>query len=198
MTAGRKIITSSQDWCTPKKYVDAVRLFFHGKIGLDPCSNRQSIVHAATEYLPPRTDGLEETWDYKTIYINPPYGIDKERGTSIRDWLRRCCDARLAHGSEVLALVPVATNTGHWKKYVFGRANSVCFLADTRLKFVIEGNGDTKGAPMACAIVYWGVDNERFYDIFSKFGAVVDVTNLIAKKWKSPDMDRGRRGERSR
>jgi hypothetical protein len=28
-------------------------------------------------------DGLLEEWDYPTVYVNPPYGNDKERETTI-------------------------------------------------------------------------------------------------------------------
>ena len=89
MTAGRKVIGQSQDWGTPPKYVSAVKEFFGGVIHLDPCSNCHSIVNAVMEYAPPARDGLRETWNYPTVYVNPPYGIDRERGTSIRDWLRK-------------------------------------------------------------------------------------------------------------
>ena len=84
MTAGRTLNTLSQEWGTPEKYVRAVRDFFGGHIALDPCSNEYSIVRAKTEYRLPRHDGLRETWDFPTVYVNPPYGIDKERGTSIK------------------------------------------------------------------------------------------------------------------
>lgn len=147
MTAGRKIRTLSQDWGTPERYVKAVREFFHGKIDLDPCSNEYSIVHARIEYCLPEQDGLAESWDFPTVYVNPPYGLDKERGTSIKNWLHRCAMAHEQFGAEVLALVPVATNTGHWKKYVFGQAAAVCFLYDTRLKFLVNGENGGKGRP---------------------------------------------------
>jgi hypothetical protein len=181
MTAGRKIYTVSQNWGTPEKYVDAVREFFGGRIDLDPCSNEYSIVHAKTEYRLPEKDGLLENWRFPTIYVNPPYGIDKERGTSIKKWLRKCAAAHRDHGSEVLALVPVATNTGHWKKYVFGQAAGVCFLYDTRLKFLVNGQNGGKGAPMSCAMIYWGRDFDRFFAVFRRFGAAVDLRNLCGK-----------------
>jgi len=184
MTAGRKILSSKKDWCTPPKYVNAVRSFF-GEIELDPCSNDNSIVNAKTEYVLPKKDGLKESWDYNTIYVNPPYGIDKERKTSIRDWTKRCTDANSEYGSEVLALIPVAVNTRHWKQHIFGRARAVCFLADTRLKF-INGKND-KGAPMACAMVYWGKNYRKFYKLFSLFGAVIDLSELIEREWVSSD-----------
>lgn len=181
MTAGRTINSLSQDWCTPQKYVDAVREFFGGKIELDPCSNRHSIVGAKMEYVLPRKNGLIDSWDFKTIYVNPPYGRDKGGRGSIRDWLKRCADAHTLHGSEVLALIPVAPNTRHWKDYIFGRATNICFLADTRLKFRINGSEVGKGAPMACAIIYWGKESGRFNNVFSNFGAVADIRALIGK-----------------
>jgi hypothetical protein len=182
VTAGRKVNSVSQEWGTPEKYVDAVRKFFGGHIELDPCSNENSIVHAATEYRLPDCDGLRESWSFPAIYVNPPYGIDKERGTSIKNWLRKCAAAHKDFNSEVLALVPVATNTGHWKNYVFGQAAGVCFLYDTRLKFLVSGRNGGKGAPMSCAMIYWGRDFDRFFSVFTAFGAVVDLRNLKGKR----------------
>ena len=181
MTAGRSINSISQEWGTPEKYVKAVREFFGGKIDLDPCSNEYSIVHAKTEYRLPKHDGLSESWDFKTIYVNPPYGLDKKHGTSIRNWLARCAMSHKQYKAEILALVPVATNTGHWKNHVFGKATAVCFLYDTRLKFLVNGQNGGKGAPMSCAMIYWGKDFDRFFSVFTTFGAVVDLRNLKGK-----------------
>jgi hypothetical protein len=185
MSAGRSINTGSQSWGTPQKYIDAVKKVFGGKIDLDPCSNEFSLVNATTEYLLPEKDGLKELWNYPTIYVNPPYGIDKERKTSIKNWLAKCAYANEHYKSEVLALVPVATNTGHWKKYVFTKARAICFLYDTRLRFLQNGKDTGKGAPMACAMIYWGKNYDKFYEIFIEHGAVVDIGNLIGEKIES-------------
>lgn len=181
MTAGRSVNSISQTWCTPPKYVRAIRKFFGGTIALDPCSSPHSMVGAEVEYQLPDCDGLRNSWDYPTIYVNPPYGADRQRCTTIKDWLRRCARTREEHGSEVLALVPVATNTKHWKDYVFGVADAIAFLYDTRLKFLVNGKDGGKGAPMSCAMIYWGEDIERFEDIFLPFGAVVDLRRLHGK-----------------
>ena len=178
MTAGRNIITDKKDWGTPKTYVDAVRLVFDGKIDLDPCSNCHSIVNAKTEFILPEHDGLSETWNYNTIYMNPPYGIDADRGTRIGDWLCKCVDANERFNSEIQVLIPVATNTGHWKKYVFGKADALCFLYDTRLKFLANGVNVGKGAPMACAMIYYGENKNKFFNVFKKYGAVIDLCHL--------------------
>ncbi len=178
MSAGRNINTLSQCWGTPHKYVKAVKEVLGGKIHLDPCSNEYSIVNAEVEYRLPKHDGLKETWNYPTIFVNPPYGIDKDMGTTIKNWLARCAHAYNEYGSEVLALVPVAANTGHWKKYVFTKARAICFLYDTRLRFLENGQDVGKGAPMACAMVYWGDNYLKFYEVFIEHGAVVDIANL--------------------
>jgi len=180
MSAGRSIITQSQHWGTPLKYINAVRKVL-GNITLDPCSNEFSLVNAEIEYRLPKHDGLIETWNYPTIYVNPPYGIDKERGTTIKGWLAKCAQAYEEYNSEVLALVPIAANTAHWKNYVFTKAKSICFLYDTRLKFLENGLDGGKGAPMACAMIYWGDNPHRFYEVFIEHGAVVDISNLIGE-----------------
>lgn len=171
----------SRNWCTPPKYVGAVREFFNGDIALDPCSNEHSVVNAKVEYRLPDHDGLLESWDADTIYVNPPYGRDRDRGTGIIDWLRRCSEASARRGSEVLALVPVATNTRHWKLFVFGSAAAVAFLYDTRLRFLVDGREEGKGAPMSCAMVYWGARYADFEKVFIRHGAVVDIRRLRKK-----------------
>ena len=93
MSAGRNINTLSQSWGTPQKYVNAVSEVFNGIIHLDPCSNEHSVVNASVKYSLPNQDGLKESWNYPTIYVNPPYGIDKERGTTIKNWLSKCAFA---------------------------------------------------------------------------------------------------------
>ncbi|MGC1377245.1 MAG: hypothetical protein WA821_13530, partial [Anaerolineales bacterium] len=101
-----------------------------------------------------------------------------ERGTRIIDWLRKCAEANRVFESEVIALIPVATNTAHWKQYIYGKAAGICFLYDTRLKFLVDGKDEGKGAPMSCAMIYWGTRFQRFFDVFIKHGAVMDVRNL--------------------
>lgn len=181
MTAGRQPVSVTKHWCTPQKYVDAVTEVFGGTIDLDPCSNEYSTVNARVEYRLPKHDGLRDSWDYQRIYVNPPYGRDKEHGTTIANWFSRIDDAA-RHGSEIMALVPVATNTAHWKDHVYPVAAAVCFLYDTRLHFVINGNEDTKGAPMSCAMIYYGDRPQDFGRVFGRYGAVVFLNDAMMPK----------------
>ena len=189
MTAGRTSISVNKDFGTPFRYVTPIHAVL-GKIWLDPCSNRHSIVGAEVEYELPSRDGLACSWNYPTIYVNPPYGADRERHTTIRHWLGRCAQSHKEFHSEILALVPVATNTRHWKLHVFGVAAAVAFLYDTRLKFLVKGKACGKGAPMACAMIYWGKKFSLFDRVFTPFGAVVDLRHLWGRQiGKSLDRD---------
>jgi len=181
VTAGRTVNSLSNNWCTPPTYVAAVKRLWGGCIALDPCSNEWSIVNADTEFRLPEKDGLREKWDFRTIYVNPPYGAHRERRTTIKHWLYKCAHAFKLYHAEVLALIPVATNTTHWKEYVWGHACAVCFLYDTRLRFLVEGRDEGKGAPMACAMIYWGKNFSQFREVFIEFGAVVDIRSLQDK-----------------
>lgn len=165
MSAGRKNNSPTKSWNTPPKIVSAVRSFFGGEIELDPCSNESSLVGARENWILPK-DGLAESWaEYKTVFVNPPYGRDADRGTSIFHWIKKCSETK----AEIVALIPVATNTKHFG-VIFESAKSVCFLKDSRLKFWMNGREDKKGAPMACCLVYWGLEAERFVGAFSGMG----------------------------
>ena len=149
-------------------------MFFENNINLDPCSNSDSIVRATTKYILP-VDGLMETWNFKNIYVNPPYGRDKQRKTSIKNWIKKCCHSHEEYNSEVVALIPVATNTSHWKEYIYNKSTAICFLYDTRVKFRINGSEENKGSPMACCFVYWGARFDKFKELFSDLGFVVKI-----------------------
>lgn len=178
MTAGRQAMSETKDWCTPPNLLNSVRKVFGGQIELDPCSNRHSLVDAKVEYRLPADDGLHNSWDYKTIFVNPPYGSDRERGTRIRHWFDKIAQAA-KDGSEVIALVPVATNTGHWKQCVYPVATAICFLYEPRVRFYIRGAEDPKGAPMSCAIIYYGQHLNRFAKEFRQHGAVIPLDHAV-------------------
>ena len=109
--------------------------------------------------------------------MNPPYGTDPIRGTRIADWFARITQASCA-GSQIMALVPVAPNTQHWKQHVFPVASAVCFLYAPRLRFYLHGQEDPRGAPMACAVVYYGSDLRSFADEFRQHGAVISLSGI--------------------
>ena len=45
-----------------------------------------------------------------------------------------------------------------------------------------NGKSGGKGAPMACAAIYWGNNYAKFYEVFINHGAVVDIRPLIGER----------------
>lgn len=173
MSAGRKNNSQIKNWNTPPKIIAAAKDFWNGEIELDPCSNEFSMVGAKRNFLWPQ-DGLLEDWNAASVFCNPPYGRDSERKTSLLDWAKKSIAANKVFGAEIILLIPVATNTRHFKE-LFNYGGAICFLADTRLKFWMEGREDKKGAPMACCLVYIGERVEEFIRVFSGMGKCVVI-----------------------
>lgn len=173
MSAGRKNNSTKKDWNTPPKYIEAIIDFF-GEVDLDPCSNEFSLVDAKEKFLLPK-NGLLEEWNFKKIYVNPPYGRNPCNKTSLYDWIKKGLDANTKFGVEILYLIPVATNTKHFKNIIFKDFSSICFLNDTRLRFYNQGIEDLKGAPMACCLCYLGNDMDKFNKTFSKYGKCFNI-----------------------
>lgn len=174
MSAGRQNKSNCVEWGTPQEYLNLVKDVL-GIISLDPCSNDYSLVDAETNFKLPQNDGLKEKWNYKTIFVNPPYGRNSTNKTSIKDWLNKCTEANKTYNSQIIALIPVATNTKHWQDNIFVNSTSVCFLKVSRLKFLKEGKVYEKGAPMSCAIIYWGNDKNKFKSVFKDYGICMDI-----------------------
>ena len=81
-------VGASMHWGTPEQILKPVRKFFHGTIDLDPCSGPNSIVKATVEFMLPKNNGLEDSWDVTedhntNAFSNPPYG----RTYLSDDWL---------------------------------------------------------------------------------------------------------------
>lgn len=77
MPAGTAKLASAVHWCTPEWVLDIVRQSLGG-IDLDPCSNVESTVAAANEWLWPEHDALKEDWGVvgrgTRVFVNPPFG----------------------------------------------------------------------------------------------------------------------------
>jgi hypothetical protein len=176
----------SQHWNTPKWIVDKIRSGW-GNIDLDPCSNEGSLVRAAYEVRLPQ-DGLAFDWyapNVQTIFCNPPYGIDKERGTSIGDWIQKCADTDRAGDKEastaglgpgykdIFLLIPASTELKAWHEHIWNDCDAICFF-NRRIKFLLNGEekaGSTKGS----ALVYYGQYEDLFKEWFSDCGKVLTV-----------------------
>lgn len=149
-------------WCTPPSVLYRVCLSFGRSVGLDPCSNPNSIVGAATEWsLAHGDDGLVPSWQSRgPVYCNPPYG----RGVIDRWAAKIALEGAL--GAELVALLPARVDT-HWFQAMW-TAHAICFWTG-RVKFL----GAETGAPFPSCLPYWGEHVEAFRKAFSPVGKVL-------------------------
>lgn len=90
------IITKRPRMLTPESILGPVREMFGGDIDLDPCTDEENPVRAKAFYSPP-DDGCTLSWDYPTVFCNPP-AEDRLR------WVRRCIEVGNDHRRVVLLL----------------------------------------------------------------------------------------------
>lgn len=148
------------DWYTPKIYIDAVHEVMGG-IDLDPasCAEANEIVKA-NEFYTEENNGLEQSW-YGRVFLNPPYGklgpefIEKFFGEP----------AVL----EAIILVNSRANDASWFQPLF---NGIICFTDHRIDFDSSHKKTTSSTHGTC-FIYFGPNERKFSEIFSRFGNVV-------------------------
>lgn len=152
--------SDSPEWFTPSKILAPVRAVL-GEIDLDPCSNdvaQQEV--QSRRYYTEADDGLSQSWDATTIFMNPPYG------RAIGAWTDRLISTyRTGAVRAALALLPGRTDTD-WFTPLFDYP--ICFVHG-RLQF----SGYAQAAPFPSVVVYFGSDLARFARAFAPLGPVM-------------------------
>lgn len=168
-----KALLSSErmDWNTPREFLDLVRVF--SCIGLDPCSNPNSIVGAATEWSLERgQDGLSASWTgHGLVYCNPPYG------RQVKEWSLKIAEEG-RKGAEIIVLVPSRTDT-NWMQSLL-RASDCCLFWKGRIRFL----GASASAPFPSVVFYFGSNADRFAKIFNPYGLIVSSLNVSKQQQK--------------
>lgn len=147
---------------TPADFLDLVRRV--AAIGLDPCSNAQSVVAAKVEWRGdgPADNGLVLPWrGHGLVYCNPPYG------THLPAWAKKIASEARA-GAPVISLVPARTET-RWFRTLTESCTARCFLR-RRLRF----GEATSGAKFPSAVFLHG--EALLEEFVSVFGAEGEIT----------------------
>jgi hypothetical protein len=148
------VSNQSNDFNTPPELVQPIKEFWGGKIDLDPCSNKGSLVGAETEWTLP-CNSLGQPWAIKqprtTVFVNPPYApywlsdlggclspaeykavafnadVKWTRYT-IKDWLRHGKDT-VHLGVELIYLIPArGAGSSVWQDVIFPYSDAICYL----------------------------------------------------------------------
>lgn len=134
---------STDEWLTPRWILDPL-----GEFDLDPCAPILRPWPTAKRHYTINDDGMLQPWEGR-VWLNPPFGQKAA-------WLNRMA----LHGNGI-ALIPAATETETFFRFVWGVAAGVLFI-ETRPYFCTP-LGDyasfNSGAPM-CLVAYSQADLE--------------------------------------
>lgn len=163
------------DWCTPEVCLVPVYKILGPLLGLDPCSNANSIVKAKHSIcLPPGADvtqavgGLVVPWhEYGTFFCNPPFGDG-----IINMWVAKAI-AEAALGAEGIMLLP-AYVSAYFFDDIVRHAQVISFWGlpgetTSRVKF----GGAKDSATFPIMLVYFGPNVGRAADELARVGHIM-------------------------
>lgn len=148
-------------------------LGWNGRIALDPCTGRGSIVSAIREVMLP-DDGLAHDWrdlvdgptshlmdGSRLVWLNPPY-------SNPAPWVASCVPmSRGPRALHIIALVFAQTSDRWWRW-----GDAVCFWRG-RLKFTDTTGAKHFTAPKPSALIYFGPRPALFEHCYSPHGEIV-------------------------
>lgn len=161
----------SDEYYTPKYIIDAARAVM-GAIDLDPatCELAQTIVRAE-RYYTKADNSLLEPW-HGRVWLNPPFS---KPGPFIAKAIEEYTDSNI---TEAIVLVNNGTETA-WGQALLIRF-PVCFVGanggrGSRIAFWNEDpDQPQRGNRYSQMIFYMGETPEKFFDVFSQFGAILE------------------------
>jgi len=158
--------STSNEWYTPARYVDAARTVMGG-IDLDPASNETANrTVQADRYYTIDDDGFTKAWPGR-VFLNPPYGATDGESNQAR-WSRRLIEQYRAGITQQAVLLVNAVPGNQWFAPLWDFL--ICFPGH-RIRFYnidIEAGQPTHSN----ALVYLGPQVARFVECFSVFGVV--------------------------
>lgn len=137
----RKVLFShkSDSWATPQHIFDKLNSQYN--FTLDPASD--DVNAKCTKHYTEQQNGLAQSWNGETVFINPPYSKTYE-------WVRKAYHEVANGNTTVIMLLPARTDTKWFHEFCLDPilVKSVTFIKG-RLKF----GGQKNSAPFPSMIV---------------------------------------------
>lgn len=153
-------LSGSNEWYTPKVYVDAVRILMAG-ITLDPasCAFANQVVRAAM-YYDIDSNGLDKPWE-GSVFLNPPYGWDEDGESNVAVWTAKLL-AEFAAGSVQEAVLLVnATTERKWFQPLW--QFPICFTTTVSISITPMANKSSRRkATPSCTSVHMSSPSRTF------------------------------------
>lgn len=163
------------EWYTPREYVEAAREVL-GEIDLDPasCFVANEKVRAA-QIFTKEDDALSQPW-HGRVFMNPPYGVDKETKSSVAGmFCMKAIDEYIAGNIEAAIILVNSAHAQKWQKPLY--QFPVCFV-DHRIAFESSDGVINKAPTFMNIFVYLGDDKAKFADVFAKHGYVMEPAHV--------------------
>lgn len=133
----------SEEYRTPQELFDRLDEMFG--FTLDPCAAPWNA--KCEKYYTIEDNGLEQSWQGETVFMNPPYG------RNIADWMEKAYTESKNNDATVVVLVHSRTDTRWWHDWAM-KANQIWFIKG-RLSFDNPDGEDGYKAPFpSCILVY--------------------------------------------
>ncbi len=165
-TGSFHISNKENDWYTPPEYIEASRAVL-GDIDLDPATSdfaQQTV--KAKRYYTKADNSLDKPWHGK-VWMNPPYSMPEIKQFAEKI-VQEFQDGRV---SEAIVLTNNSSDT-NWFHALLGTAGIACFPS-SRVKFY-NPDSEVMATRQGQTLFYFGDNRERFSEVFSQFGAIVE------------------------
>ena len=167
----REILHSSEsnEWYTPPKYIDGIKQVL-GEIDLDPASSEianQTV--QAKQIFTIKEDGLMQKW-HGQVFLSPPYGF-RENESNQKLWSKKLIDEWSRGEVSEAILLANAMTASKWFQPLWDY--TLCFT-NHQIRFYRPDGSIGNQPTHASVFVYLGQNRERFTDVFSLFGCIVE------------------------
>lgn len=133
----------NDEWLTPPEMLSAL-----GTFDLDPCAPTERPWSTAREHIALPSDGLAAEWKGR-VWLNPPFNRYARP-----KWMKKMA----RHGNGVM-LVPAATETEAFDRYVWCCASAVCFVKKRPHFHFVDGRRAKANCGTAIVLVAYGDEN---------------------------------------
>ena len=168
---------SRHDFNTPPDILDRVRMLDPRGIGLDPCSNATSLVHARTSWNED-DNGLNagRLWrGHGLVFMNPPHSMSPY---NIEPWIEKAWlefvspmrETLFRGGDQFVGLIPAKTDTAWF--HDFAVPFHKLFLRG-RPRYWQDGKATPGPGKFASMLIYAGAHPDRFGKAFADMGWIV-------------------------
>jgi len=159
------------EWYTQPQYIEAARRVM-GHIDLDPAScAAANLIVRASRYYTKEDNGLTQSWQSESVWLNPPYGkINGRRLTGF--FISKLVEEYQAGHVEQAILLTMTDTSTKWFQLI--RDYPICFV-NHKVHFYTTRplkSNPTASHKYGVLFVYLGPYEDRFIQEFSRFGDI--------------------------